>query len=149
MHLQAPTKCQNYTVFMTDGTGEITVNGADSKADVACQFLEKGGIVYFPETPFRISPDDREFLLSIKQNSADYTKNIAYRPALDKVTGLSKSSAAEVANLHRIMADFHKQVTVFLESFLSPYAAQWKADFATFRPIEEKGRKMRTRARND
>ncbi len=134
---------------MTDGTGEIRVNGADSKADVPCQFLEKGGVIYFPESPFWISPDDREFLLSIKQNSADYTKNIAYRPALDKVTGLSKSSAREVENLHRIMADFHRQVTVFLESFLSPYASEWKADFATFRPIEEKGRKMRTRARND
>lgn len=38
---------------------------------------------------------------------------------------------------------------VFCKVFLSPYAKHWKIDFASFRPIEEKGRKMRLRARND
>jgi hypothetical protein len=147
--VQAPAKSLSYTVFMTDGTGEIRVNGAESNAEVACRFLEKGGVIYFEETPFFISKADREFLLSIKQNSADYTKNIAYRPAQDRVTGLSKSKPEDTARLHQIMSDFHKQAYRFLENFLRPYAEGWKADFATFRPIEEKGRKMRVRARND
>lgn len=147
--MQATAKALNYTVFMTDGTGEIRVNGAESNAEVACQFLEKGGVIYFEETPFVLSKPDREFLLSIKQNEADYTKNIAYRPALDRVTGLSKGKAEDALRLKQIMADYHKQVYQFLETFLRPYAKGWKPDFATFRPLEEKGRKMRTRARND
>ena len=147
--MQATAKSLSYTVFMTDGTGEIRVNGAESNAEVACRFLEKGGVIYFEETPFFISKPDREFLLSIKQNAKDYTKNIAYRPAQDRVTGLSKGKAEDAARLHQIMADFHKQVYSFLETFLRPYSDGWKADFATYRPLEEKGRKMRTRARND
>jgi hypothetical protein len=147
--VQATAKALNYTVFMTDGNGEIRVNGAESNAEVACQFLEKGGVIYFEETPFFISKPDREFLLSMKQNEADYTKNIAYRPAQDRVTGLSKGKAEDALRLKQVMADYHKQVYQFLETFLRPYAEGWKADFATFRPLEEKGRKMRTRARND
>ncbi len=147
--MQALAKSLSYTVFTTDGTGEIKVNGGEPNPEAACRFLENGGVVYFEETPFFISKGDREFLLAIKQNNADYTKNIAYRPAQDRVTGLSKIKAADAEKLHRIMADFHKQVYRFLENFLRPYAEGWKADFATYRPIEEKGRKMRLRARND
>lgn len=147
--MQAPAKSLSYSVFMTDGTGEIRVNVEKSNAEVACRFLEKGGIIYFEETPFFISKSDREFLLSLKQNKADHTKNIAYRPAQDRVTGLSKGKVEDTVRLHRIMADFHKQVYRFLENFLPPYSEGWKADFATFRAIEEHGRKMRLRARND
>jgi 3-deoxy-D-manno-oct-2-ulosonic acid (Kdo) hydroxylase len=147
--LQAPPKAANYTVFMTDGSGEITVSGPQSTPEIACQFLEKGGIIYFPETPFSLAKADREFLLSQKQHSADYFKNIAYRPAQDKVTGMDRISAEELEQMRAIMADFHHQVYAFLEHFLAPYAQHWKPDFATFRPIEEKGRKMRLRARND
>ena len=32
---------------------------------------------------------------------------------------------------------------------LAPYAKKWKLDFASFRPIEEKGRQARVHARND
>ncbi len=147
--VQAPAKTEKYTVFMTDGSGETAVSGSQSTPEVACQFLEKGGIIYFPESPFILTAPDREFLLSQKQSKADYFKNIAYRPGQDKVTGMDRSSAEDIENLRTIMFDFHHQVYTFLERFLAPYTRHWKPDFATFRPIEEKGRKMRIRARND
>jgi hypothetical protein len=147
--VQAPVKAKDYTVFMTDGTGEMSIKGSEAKPETACQFLEKGGIIYFPETPFFISPADRRFLLAQKQNKADYFKNIAYRPAQDRVTGISRQTAEDAEQMRAIMADFHNQVYSFLESFLAPYANHWKADFATWRPLEEQGRKMRLRARND
>jgi hypothetical protein len=62
--VQAPVKAKDYTVFMTDGTGEMTIKGAEAKPETACQFLEKGGIIYFPETPFFLSPADRRFHLA-------------------------------------------------------------------------------------
>jgi len=133
-------------ILMTDGTGESPARV--TSPDSACSFLEHGGIIFFPESPFKFSARDHEFLLSQKQKDADYHKNIAYRPAEDRVTGIDARSM-DVERLRSIMADFHGQVYRFLNSFLSPYGRSWKADFATYRPIEERGRKMRLRARND
>jgi len=144
------TKTWNdYKVFMTDGSAAIAVNAQQASADTACQFLEKGGIIYFPQSPFQFNDPERNFLLSQKQAEADYHKNIAYRPMADRVTGFSASDDANKEELRRIMASFHKQVIRFLEVFLAPYSRGWKIDFASYRPIEEKGRKMRLRARND
>jgi hypothetical protein len=139
----------DYKVFMTDGSAAISVNGEQASAQTACSFLEKGGIVYFPESPFNFTEKEREFLLSQKQAEADYHKNIAYRPKEDRVTGFSAANEADKEELRRIMASFHNQSVRFLETFLAPYARHWKLDFASYRPIEEKGRKMRLRARND
>ncbi|MBS1954381.1 MAG: Kdo hydroxylase family protein [Cyanobacteria bacterium SZAS-4] len=139
----------DYQVFMTDGSSKISVKGDQASAETACQFLEKGGVIYFPESPFKFSESDKAFLLAQKQKDADYHKNIAYRPKQDRVTGFDSPTKEEAEQLRRIMADFHGQSIRFLQSFLSPYARNWKIDFASFRPIEEKGRKMRLRARND
>lgn len=142
-------KTLDYKVFMTDGSNTVSITDPSTPPQTNCAFLEKGGIIFFPETPFVISQKDREFLLRQKQKEADYHKNIAYRPAENRVTGFDATSKEDAESLHRIMQDFHGQVYKFLEAFLQPYARGWKADFATFRPIEEKGRKMRLRARND
>jgi hypothetical protein len=139
----------DYQVFMTDGSSKISVKGEQAGAETACQFLEKGGVIYFPESPFKFSESDRAFLLAQKQKDADYHKNIAYRPKEDRVTGFVSPTKEEAEQLRRIMADFHSQSIRFLTSFLAPYSRHWKIDFASFRPIEEKGRKMRLRARND
>src|SRR5205814_840139 len=37
----------------------------------------------------------------------------------------------------------------FLAELLPPYAGKWKLDFASYRPLEERGRPARLRARND
>jgi hypothetical protein len=139
----------DYKVFMTDGTAAISVNAEQANAETACQFLEKGGIIYFPQSPFLFNDQERDFLLNQKQAEADYHKNIAYRPKSNRVTGFSAPNEADKEELRRIMASFHKQVIRFLEVFLAPYSRAWKVDFASYRPLEEKGRKMRLRARND
>ena len=143
------TTAVDYKVFMTDGSAAATVDGARSTPENSCRFLEKGGIIYFEKTPFHLSESDRAFLLSQKQKDADYHKNIAYRPKEDRVTGFDANSKEEAEELRRIMSDFHGQSIRFLQSFLAPYSRNWKIDFASFRPIEERGRKMRLRARND
>lgn len=140
-------KTLDYRIMMTDGTGDVTPQNINP--DSACSFLEHGGVIFFPESPFKFSKADHEFLLSQKQKDADYHKNIAYRPLEDRITGIDSSSGMDAERLRVIMADFHSQVYKFLSSFLAPYAKNWKVDFASYRPIEEKGRKMRLRARND
>ena len=47
------------------------------------------------------------------------------------------------------MRNYSQNVTQFLKQLLPPYADKWKLDYASFRPFQEKGRQLRTRARND
>lgn len=114
-----------------------------------CAELEAGHIVFLPVSPIAISQEDRELLLGRKQTNSAYHKNIAYRPAEDRITGLDASEQAEADALRRILREFSRRSVEFLGGFLSPYAGKWKLDFASYRPIEEEGRPARLHARND
>ena len=114
-----------------------------------CRQLEIGSILYFPITPFDLPGDNLGFLLGQHQSDAGYHKNIAYRPAQDRITGGAYSRRADRERLHDIMRNYSRRVTHFMSALLSPYAQSWKLDYATFRPKEEEGRNLRLRARND
>jgi len=114
-----------------------------------CAELEQGNILFFPRTPFEFPDEEREFLLGRRQTSAAIHKNIAYRPAKALVTGLDKSDANEATRLRAILGDYSRRASQFLERLLPPYAGKYKLDYASFRPIEERGRTARLRARND
>jgi 3-deoxy-D-manno-oct-2-ulosonic acid (Kdo) hydroxylase len=128
----------------------ITVNAARSTNGVElCKELEAGNILYFPQTPFSFPDGDLKFLLASKQTGAAYHKNIAYRPAENRITGLDKSDGAAVDRLRTIMGRYSQRAEKFLAEFLPSYAGKWKLDFASYRPLEERGRPARLRARND
>ncbi len=116
----------------------------DRKGEMAAR-LESGQIAFFPKTPFSLNEQDLLFLLAQKQEDASYHKNIAYRPEKHKVTGCESKDKERLAN---ILGDFYKQARDFLNTNLSEYSNA-KDDFGSFRPIQEDGRKMRLRARND
>jgi hypothetical protein len=44
---------------------------------------------------------------------------------------------------------FSQIATAYLGNLLQPYSKDWKLDYASFRPFQEKGRALRLRARND
>ena len=111
--------------------------------------LEEGNILFFPKTPFELPEHDREFLLRQRQSGAAYHKNIAYRPKQDRLTGFSKHGREDQERLRAIMRAYSGSVTQFLSELLPQYAGAWRLDFASFRPQEEQGRQLRTRARND
>jgi hypothetical protein len=114
-----------------------------------CGELEAGNILYFAQTPFAISAEDREVLLGQKQSSAAFHKNVAYRPSEDRVTGLHKSESAEAERLRAILKNYSHSAEKFLAELLPPYAGKWKLDYASYRPLEERGRSARLHARND
>lgn len=114
-----------------------------------CSELEAGNILFFPQPPFVILAEDRDFLLGQKQTDSGYHKNIAYRPSEDRITGLGKSEGPEDGRLHAIMRNYSQSVVEFLGELLTPYAGKWKLDYASFRPLEERGRSARLHARND
>jgi hypothetical protein len=130
----------------------VTVRDEDDpgRGRALCGELEAGNILFFPRTPFAFPDDDLKFLLSRKQTDASFHKNIAYRPAEDRITGLDKSAAlSEVDRLRAIVAGYSLRSSQFLAELLPPYAGKWKLDFASYRPMEEQGRPARLRARND
>ena len=122
---------------------------ASEQGRLICSQLEIGNLLLLAKTPFVISQDDRELLLGRKQASSAYHKNIAYRPAEDRVTGLDASEREESQQLRRILRSYSQQAIEFINTVLTPYANQWNLDYASFRPIEEKGRPARVHARND
>jgi 3-deoxy-D-manno-oct-2-ulosonic acid (Kdo) hydroxylase len=122
----------------------------DAQALAWCTQLESGDILYFPQTPVPIPQNDVMFLLGQQQTDSSLHKNIAYKPKMDKLSGLdTKTNGAVEARLQSIMRQYSKGVVAFLTEFLSPYQAKWQLDYASFRPNEEEGRDLPLRKRND
>jgi hypothetical protein len=111
--------------------------------------LEGGDILLFPRTPFPIPEADREFLLSRRQTDASYHKNIAYRPAIDRVTGVARQDREDAERLREVLRRYSRTVIEFTAGLLPGYARRWKVDYASFRPQEEEGRRLSQHSRND
>ncbi len=134
-----------HTVVETDWPGP----DPDTTARAACEGLEAGRILLFRgATPFALPDDDRRFLLSVRQSQSAYHKNISYRPTSDQLRG-HDGDGVDGTRLAQVMRDYSRAVTDFAGALLAPYRGQWRQDFASFRPVEEDGRKLRTLARND
>jgi hypothetical protein len=139
-------------ITIQDSSVRDPVSGSRDEATAGrwyCQQLEEGHILFFPQTPFELAEDEREFLLSQRQVGAGYHKNIAYRPNQDRLTGFVKHSKEETERLRSILRAFSQRVEQCLATLLPPYAASWRLDYASFRPQEEQGRDLRLRSRND
>lgn len=151
--VESPSASQATRLFsVQDAEGRFAPQLPDhprERGDRLCAQLEAGNILFFPHTPFEISPAERQILLGQKQTSAAYHKNVAYRPAEDRVTGLDKSESAEAEQLSAILRHYSHSAAKFLGELLPPYAGKWKLDYASYRPIEERGRAARLHARND
>lgn len=113
-----------------------------------CDQLERGKVLFFNRVPFAFADADREFLLSQKQTGSRFHKNISYRPARDLLKGVDENSP-DRERMNTIMRDFSRSVTTFVSEFLAPYAKKMTLDFASFRPLEEKGRDLSLHKRND
>jgi len=111
--------------------------------------LERGNILYFPQTPFALAEEDRELLRSTGLSSSSHHKNIAYRPAEDKVTGFDPAAVSDAKRLHEMMRSYSERSLVFLWKLLPRYMEKARIDFASFRPQEEEGRDLPTKKRND
>ncbi len=87
--------------LVTIDLDRCTATGSKLRTNQArawCQRLEAGDILYFPQTPIRLRPEDLSFLLGQQQTGSTLHKNIAYKPNLDTVSGLDADTtgAAEL-----------------------------------------------------
>lgn len=123
----------------------------EGKAREWCARLEAGEILYFPQTPIALPQDSLSFLLSQQQAASGLHKNVAYKPNTDSISGLDAKTADAAASerLRAIMQAYSRAVEQFLAGFLVPYQRRWRLDYASFRPLEEQGRDLPLRRRND
>lgn len=127
---------------------KVVVQGEASRTKW-CEELEAGNILFFPKTPFNFPQEQIDFLLQQRQGGSKARKNIAYKPQVDKITNHDANDPASAEKLRVALRSYSKTVTGYLSELLAPYAKAWKLDYASFRPFQEKGRKLRMRARND
>lgn len=120
---------------------------APEQARWFCDQLERGQVLFFRRVPFDFPDDDQKFLLARSAAESRFHKNISYRPANDVLRGFADRADRE--RLQRVMRSFSQQAAQFVSRFLAPYAGQLKLDFASFRPLEEKGRDLSLHKRND
>ncbi len=110
--------------------------------------LEAGNVLFFPTTPFPFPDESKEFLRKLSFSGRAIHKNVAYRPASDRVTGVD-ADPAELSRLRSILRDYSQTVVRFTAELLPQYAGSWKLDYASFRPLEEEGRDLPLNKRND
>jgi hypothetical protein len=111
--------------------------------------LETGNILLLEGSPLEIPQDDRDALLGAGQADGNFHKNIAYRPSSGKLTGLGKTDPGEQERVHQAVAGYSRRAIQLLEKVLAPYSSSWGADYASFRSIEEEGRELPLKKRND
>src|ERR1700733_13575571 len=83
-------------------------------SDEQCRGLECGEILYFPRIPFAFPIEDQQFLLGQRQTAGSLHKNVSYRPAQDRLTGIDQRDEAQRTRVHAVMKAFSKQAVSFL-----------------------------------
>src|SRR6516225_4889297 len=111
--------------------------------------LESGDILLIRRSFFEEAPLDREFLLDARLSRGQYHKNIAYRPNTGSISGFGKMERASVERLRSILGGYSRRVVDFAGELLPRYRSAWKLDYASLRPLEEAGRDLPLKKRND
>jgi hypothetical protein len=111
--------------------------------------LERGEVIYYPVCPFPLPQGhDMAFLLQ-QQLASRAHKNVSYDPARDRASGFFRQSAQQAERVRDVLATFARGVSNWLGALLPRYAARWRPDMVSYRPVEEATRKLRLKARND
>jgi hypothetical protein len=112
------------------------------------QVLETGDVLVLPDPPFGLGAQDRDLILKVRQSGLRH-KNISYKPQQDKISGLDKTPPAVREQLHRVLKHFSQEAISYAGDLLPRYRQSWRLDYASFRPIEEAGRNLPLKRRND
>jgi len=111
--------------------------------------LERGEVVYYPVCPFPLPDGDDRSYLAEQDQGGPVHKNISYDPVRRRLHGHVHRSQEQTDRLLRIFADFSRSLTAWLAGQLPRYAAHWRPDRISYRPLEEATRHLRVNARND
>jgi hypothetical protein len=110
--------------------------------------LERGTVVYFPESPVPFpSRQDLDFLRE-EMPSFLRRKNLSYHPEVDRAVGVGGTSDQR-RRLRALLREHSDRVTAYLTRVLPAFAPGWQVATASFRPFQEKGRDLPAHASNE
>ncbi len=124
--------------------GRVAVSA--ERARWCCERLERGDILVMPRWAV-VDDADRRFLTQVRQAGSAFIKNVSYEPRSGKLRGFS--SGTDAVRLKRALCTYSERIRSAAAQLLAPYAAGMEVDFTSFRPIEERGRNLTGRSRND
>lgn len=127
---------------------EINPAAPPAAGELAAE-LEQGNIVFLPSSPLAPTYGEAQILSDINRLDTSVHKNIAYKPAQDKLTGLKGVSSTVHHDVHRVLRGHSNKVIEFLRGIIPQYTEGWRIDYASFRPQEEEGRDLPWKKRND
>lgn len=119
---------------------------ADARARSCCEQLERGEILLLREASLLLSDADRDTLTHVPPSALAH-KNIAYQPASGELRGLRRGVEAQA--IKDAMARYAERTVALCATLLAPYARAWRVELSSFRPLEEQGRRLPRRQRND
>ncbi len=129
-----------------DTLGRVKLQSGNEATDYRA-VLEQGDILFFPGGGFEIPAAVRTALMGATQDARSFHKNIAYKPNIDEISGLADRGEAEA--IRTPMREYSRCALAFMARILPEYARAWKVDYASFRSIEERGRELPLKKRND
>jgi hypothetical protein len=112
------------------------------------EVLERGKVLVLADAPLSLSAEDRELIQGIRQREGHH-KNIAYKPRQDKLSGLDHAPTHAQKRLHAILRRYSESAVESAARLLPRYGQRWSLDYASLRPIEEAGRVLPIKKRND
>ena len=111
--------------------------------------LERGAIVYFPESPVALpAPEDLVFLRQELPGLLKL-KNISYHPEAGTVRGLDCDDAEVRERVNRILKKTSDDIAAFLSRAAPRLTERWTIGTCSFRPIQEQGRDLDAHASNE
>lgn len=119
---------------------------AAARARACCAALERGEILLLRDLSLLLEAADREILTRLPPRALA-EKNVALDPGSGRLRGLRRGIDGRA--IGDAMARYRERVVRLCGALLAPYAGAWKIELSSFRPLEERGRRLRRRQRND
>lgn len=111
--------------------------------------LERGAIVYFPESPVPIPGDDDLAFIRRDLPNLLKLKNISYHPEAGRIRGLDTDDPEVTERITRILVSVSRDISAFLEEAAPRLTGNCTVGTCSIRPIEEEGRNLSAHASNE
>ncbi len=130
---------------------EVYDNPRLSKAgpDDLSDALERGEIVYFPQSPVPLPSDSDLAFCRDQLPRLLQLKNISYHLEAGHMSGLDTDDQAVRQRVNKILVTMSKDITDFLSRTAPRLTKDWTAGTCSFRPIQEQGRNLKPHASNE
>lgn len=110
----------------------------DSAQQRAIKSLEDGNVLYFPELPFILFPDERAFLST--EFADPHAKNISYHAETHRLWGVRNLTDTQHQQLKEMLNRYSQYAFGLVKGLLPHYALQLIPGRTSYRPVQVTGR---------